>query len=163
MIGDAGGHFLGGAVARHGQVGGEGGAAEGAEVDGEDAVLDGAEGGGDAAGGVQLGGVPLAVGDGEGVTAEAVVAGGGQGGGGIEAAAEQDDGRSRRIGHEASVNWGGSTAVTVAGRHGSSGGALFKGCLQALRIVRGVDLAASSSGRGPKTIFEYFAQDRSER
>ena len=97
--GDAGRHLFGGAVARHVDVGGEGGAAEGAEVEGEDAVFGGAQGVGDAAGGVEFDGVPLAVGHGEGVAAEAVVAGRGQGHGGIEAAAEQDDGRTRRIGH----------------------------------------------------------------
>ena len=84
-------HFLGAAIARHFQIGRESGAAESAEIEREESLLDGAKRVGDAAGGVQFDGVPLAVGDGQGVTAEAVGAGGGEGDGGIKTAAHQND------------------------------------------------------------------------
>src|SRR5579883_1726565 len=93
--------MFGGAAFGDVDVGGEGGAAEGVEGDfGDDVALD-ADGAGDAAGGVELDAVALAVLEGERVAGVAVAAGEGEAGGGVQTAREQahggSDGRGRMI------------------------------------------------------------------
>ncbi len=86
------GHLGSGAVLGDIDVGGEGGAADGAEVDGDDAVVGRAEVAGDLFGGDELVAMALAVVEGEGVAGEAGLAGYGENGGAVEAAGEEDDG-----------------------------------------------------------------------
>lgn len=85
------GHLRLVAIFRNRDVGGESGAADGVESDADEHVITDAEGLGDALGGVNLGGVALAVKGGQGVRLRAVGVGDGETGSGIETAGKKND------------------------------------------------------------------------
>ncbi len=74
-------------IFRNIDTGGQGGAAKDAKIEGDDAVLGGSERRGNAAGGVQLNAVALAVIEGQGMANITFAAGIGETGGGVESAA----------------------------------------------------------------------------